>query len=159
MSGFLPGMHDQMLSVLGNPATDGQKWALLAVCLLALFAGLDRISTWLGSPLQGPGGAAGASIVGFLLFLAGLQAAAMFIPDSIQAKETMFNAITLSVLTAGIIAPLTARLYSSSWGKAMAAWGLSAALASGVMAITHAAFDSLFTGETNTHKFLDEPDY
>jgi len=158
MSGFMPGMHAHMVSLLGNPDTDTQKWVLLAACMIALFAGLDRVSSWLGAPLKGPGGAAGAAVIGSLLFLAGLQLATAFVPPDIQAREGMFRALTLTAVTAGVVAPVTARLYASSWGKAMAAWLLSAALAAGALAITHAAMGAAWTGESNTQKFLDEPD-
>lgn len=159
MSSFAAGMNAQLVSILGNPTTITQKYVLLVCALLALWVGLGRISTWLDAPLKGPGGAAGAVIFGGLLSLATLHAATLLVPPDIQAQPGMFRAIVMTALTGGLLAPLTARFYGSSYGKALAAWLISGLLMLGVLAIAHAAMASTDTGVGNKRDFVEEPDY
>ncbi len=159
MSSFAVGMNEQLIAILGNPATTHEKYLLLICALLALWVGLGRIPTWLGTPLKGPGGAAGAVIFGALLTLAVLQLASQVVPADIQAREGMYRALVMTALTGGLLAPLTARLYASSFGKALVAWVLSGLLMLGVLSVARAAVKSTDIGVENKRALVEEPDY
>ncbi len=159
MSAFAAGMNEQLIAILGNPATTNEKYVLLVCALLALWVGLGRTSDWLGSPLKGPGGAAGAAVLGALLTLAALQLASQVVPGDIQARGGMYRALVMTALLGGLLAPLTARLYASSFGKALAAWVLSGLLMLGVLSIARAAVKSADTGVENKRELVEEPGY
>lgn len=153
MEGWLKAGRDVLDLLLGDPATDLQRWTILVLSLIACIVVLKLMGTALGGRNAFIDSATICSLIGFLLVLAGLTAVKLWVPRDIYRDTHLWLLPAAgAVVSLLLIVPVINGLMKTGYAGALTAWVVSLLVVAGTVLVAGSVLDAIESGEKDATK-------